>query len=82
MSSASGEMGGLADCGPGAAPLATVVYSSRALTPLSDRALQELMRTSQARNQHERATGVMLYDNSRCFQWLEGPTEAVDRIMD
>ena len=79
--SASGVMIGPSNLTAGAAPLATVVYSSRALTPLSDRDLQELMRTAQARNQQERVTGVVLYDNSRFFQWLEGPTEAVDRIM-
>jgi hypothetical protein len=62
-------------------PLSTVVYSSRALTPFSDRELQGLMQTAQARNHQERVTGVVLYDNSRFFQWLEGPSQGVERIM-
>ena len=81
MSSALSEMGGSAGVGAGAQPLATVVYSSRARSPLSDGELQDLMRTAQARNHQERVTGVVLYDNSRFYQWLEGPAESVGRIM-
>jgi methanogenic corrinoid protein MtbC1 len=67
--------------GSGAPPLATVVYSSRAVTPFSDPELQSLMHTAQARNHQEGVTGVVLYDNSRFFQWLEGPANGVERIM-
>jgi hypothetical protein len=79
MSFASGEMAGPADLR--LPPLSTVVYSSRALIPFSDRELQNLMQTAQARNRQERVTGVLLYDNSRFFQWLEGPAQGVERIM-
>jgi hypothetical protein len=65
----------------GAPPLATVVYSSRAVTPFSDPELQTLMQTAQARNHQEGVTGVVLYDNNRFFQWLEGPALGVERIM-
>ncbi len=82
MSSASGGMAGSAYRGAaGAPPLATIVYSSRAVSPLSDPELQDLMHTAQARNHREGVTGVVLYDDSRFFQWLEGPAGGVERIM-
>ena len=82
MSSTSGETAGSADRGQsGAPPLATIVYSSRAVAPFSDPELHNLMQTAQARNHREGVTGVVLYDESRFFQWLEGPAEGVERIM-
>lgn len=82
MASASGEMPGSAFRGPsGTPPLATIVYSSRAVSPLSDPELQDLMQTAQARNHREGVTGVVLYDDNRFFQWLEGPAAGVERIM-
>lgn len=64
-----------------AQPLTTVVYRSRAVTPLAPPELDGLVRTSQARNRRDGITGVMLYDDSRFFQWLEGPPGGVDRLM-
>lgn len=82
MSSTSSEMAGREDLGSSGVPsLANVVYRSRAVTPLSDPELQDLMQTAQTRNHHERVTGVMLYDDSHFFQCLEGPPEGVARIM-
>lgn len=65
-------------CGP---RLSTVVYRSRAIRALSDRDLRSLLRTAQARNHREAITGVVLYDDSRFFQWLEGPPDGVERVM-
>ncbi len=62
-------------------PLATVVYRSRAVKALSPPELHELTRTAQQRNEREAVTGLMLYDNERFFQWLEGPPDNVDRVM-
>ena len=62
--------------------LATVVYRSRAITPLLDQNLKSLMRAAQSRNRREAITGVLLYDDSRFFQWLEGPVDGVARVMD
>lgn len=82
MSSALSEMAGLGGLGLSGVPsLANVVYRSRAVRPLSDPELQDLTQTAQTRNHHERVTGVMLYDDSHFFQWLEGPPEGVARIM-
>jgi methanogenic corrinoid protein MtbC1 len=36
---------------------------------------------AQARNSREAITGVMLYDDRRFFQWLEGPNDSVGRVM-
>jgi methanogenic corrinoid protein MtbC1 len=37
--------------------------------------------SSQRRNGREGITGLMLYDNDRFFQWLEGPLDRVERLM-
>jgi len=44
--------------------------------------LFELTEASQLRNGREGITGLMLYDNNQFFQWLEGPLDRVDRLMD
>lgn len=62
-------------------PLATIVYRSRAVAPLPGPALRHLIQTAQARNHGEAITGVMLYDDTHFFQWLEGPPDGVDRVM-
>ncbi|WP_373508322.1 BLUF domain-containing protein [Thiocapsa sp.] len=64
-----------------AMPLATVVYRSRAVAPLPGPALQHLIQTAQSRNQSEAITGVVLYDDTHFFQWLEGPPDGVERVM-
>jgi methanogenic corrinoid protein MtbC1 len=61
--------------------LSTLVYRSRAVNPLSPTDLYRLTLESQARNRQESITGVMLYDDSRFFQWLEGPRDGVGRVM-
>ena len=61
--------------------LSTLVYQSRATKPLTPQELHELALRAQARNNRESITGLMLYDNSRFFQWLEGPADSVERVM-
>jgi hypothetical protein len=61
--------------------MSAVVYRSRAVAPLSGQDLQGLMQAAQARNRREAITGVMLYDESHFFQWLEGPVDGIGRIM-
>ena len=79
MSSTSSEMAGRGDFGSSGVPsLANVVYCSRAVTPLSDPELQDLMQTAQTRNHRERVTGVMLYDDRHFFQGLKGLPKASD----
>jgi methanogenic corrinoid protein MtbC1 len=62
-------------------PLANLVYRSRAVAPLSPTDLYRLTLESQVRNRQESITGVMLYDDSRFFQWLEVPRDGVGRVM-
>jgi hypothetical protein len=62
--------------------LAKLVYRSRAVQPLSAQELSQLTSAAQSRNRCESITGLMLYDESRFFQWLEGPTESLNRIME
>ncbi len=62
-------------------PLSTLVYRSRAVAPQSFEDLQQITRTAQARNHREAVTGILLHDDGRFFQWLEGPAGGVERIM-
>jgi hypothetical protein len=61
--------------------LYSVVYRSRTVAPLSDYDLYELVQTAQSRNDAESITGLLLYDDGRFYQWLEGPAENVSRVM-
>ena len=61
--------------------MSALVYRSRAVNSLSPPDLLQLTQASQARNRHESLTGVMLYDDQNFFQWLEGPRDSVDRVM-
>ncbi len=63
------------------ASMCSLVYRSRAVADLSDYDLYELVQTAQSRNTAESITGLMLYDDGRFYQWLEGPVENVGRVM-
>jgi len=41
----------------------------------------QLTRAAQARNHAEAITSLMLHDDGRFFQWLEGPQDSLSRIM-
>ncbi len=63
-----------------ASPLMTLTYRSRATTPLSESQLADLQRSAAARNRAESITGMMVYNDDRFFQWLEGPPASIARI--
>jgi methanogenic corrinoid protein MtbC1 len=63
------------------ASLSAVVYRSHAVHALSPLQLDELTLAAQARNRCESITGLMVYSDNCFFQWLEGPVDSVDRIM-
>jgi hypothetical protein len=48
---------------------------------LSDYDLYELVQAAQARNATHAITGLMLYDDGRFYQWLEGPDGNVESLM-
>ena len=64
-----------------AAPVSTLIYRSRATCPLAAAELLTLTRAAQARNQAEAITGLVVYDQGRFFQWLEGPEAGLARVM-
>ncbi len=61
--------------------LSTLVYRSRAIRPLTPIELLDLTKVAERRNRAEAITGLMLYDDASFFQWLEGPDDAVARVM-
>lgn len=63
-----------------ASPLMTLTYRSRATAPLSESQLDELQHRAAARNRSEGVTGMMVYNDDRFFQWLEGPPASIARI--
>ena len=63
-----------------ATPLMTLTYRSRATTPLSESQLGDLQHSAAARNRAESITGMMVYNDDRFFQWLEGPPASIARI--
>jgi hypothetical protein len=61
--------------------LASIVYRSQAAAALSDYDIYELVQAAQTKNAQNAITGLMLYDEGRFYQWLEGPPENVARLM-
>jgi len=62
------------------APLLTLTYRSRAVTPPTELELYRLLRAAQARNHEEGLTGLLVYDNGCFLQTLEGPQAGLDRV--
>jgi methanogenic corrinoid protein MtbC1 len=60
--------------------LTTLIYRSRAKSPMTESELYRILDTARARNHAAGVTGLLIYDNCRFFQWLEGPTDAVEAI--
>ncbi len=79
QSTVSGMEASVAGDLPG--PMSTLVYRSRATRSLLPVELLDLTKVAERRNRSEAVTGLMLYDDSQFFQWLEGPDDAVDRVM-
>ena len=65
------------DAGPA---MWSLVYHSRASRPMSETDLDQLQREAAARNRAEGLTGLMIYDEGRFFQWLEGPEASLEKI--
>jgi len=62
------------------APLFSLLYESRAKRPISDDGLEQLVGAAQSRNRREGVTGLLIYDEGRFLQWLEGPADGVERV--
>lgn len=61
-------------------PLSSLLYESRSTATLTEHEVQQLVASAEARNLKEGVTGLLLYDEGRFFQWLEGPTEGLGRV--
>ena len=60
--------------------LATLTYQSRAVQLLSEAELHRLLQSAQARNKAANITGLLIYDNGRFFQCIEGPAQSVETV--
>ncbi|WP_293371206.1 BLUF domain-containing protein [Nevskia sp.] len=58
----------------------SLVYHSRAARLMSETDLEQLQRVAAARNRAEGLTGLMIYDEGRFFQWLEGSEESLEKV--
>ena len=66
--------------GQAAPAIWSLVYHSRASKPMSETDLEQLQRSCAARNHAEGLTGLMIYDEGRFFQWLEGPEDRLEKV--
>ena len=66
----------------GAPMLSTLTYQSRAVSLFSEAELHALLQTAQARNKASNITGLLIYDNGRFFQCLEGPAQSLSMLWD
>ncbi len=62
-------------------PLIQVIYASAAAPPFTPEALRTLLAKSRARNSLYGVSGMLLYHEGSILQVLEGPEDAVDRIL-
>jgi hypothetical protein len=62
--------------------LVCAVYVSSAHKMLSDAELLELLQVSRQNNERRDITGMLLYRDGNFLQVLEGPTAAVDELLD
>ena len=76
----TGSDQGDSGCGDDVDWIGSLSYRSEAAAPPSRSDLDTLLTQAQARNRALGVTGMMLYDNGRYFQTLEGPPEALDDI--
>lgn len=61
--------------------LACVVYVSSAARAMSDQELDAILVESRANNETAGITGMLLYADGNFAQALEGPAEALDRLL-
>lgn len=62
------------------AALGQLVYRSAAAAPLGRTHMEDLLDQARTRNAAESLTGLLVYDQGRFVQWLEGPAANVERV--
>lgn len=63
-------------------PLHQLVYCSWAAADVDDAEVDRIVTTAQRMNRAHGITGLLVWGGGMFFQWLEGPPEAVTRLMD
>ncbi|WP_324672129.1 BLUF domain-containing protein [Hymenobacter sp. GOD-10R] len=58
-----------------------LVYMSRAVRPLSDQDLQELLTQCRRDNAREHVTGILFYSHGNIAQLIEGEPEVIERLF-
>ncbi len=66
--------------GVGQELLGSILYRSRAIRPPSAAELQDIVRSAQERNRSMGVTGMLLYENGRFLQTIEGPPLELDEV--
>ena len=61
--------------------LSRLIYRSRAVHAMSPSELHGLALAAQSRNRAEGITGLVIYNEGRFFQWLEGPASGLGRVV-
>ena len=62
--------------------LATIAYRSKAIAPLSEGQLHDLLITSRVNNRKSGLTGLLIYDEGKFFQWIEGDPDQLANMWD
>jgi hypothetical protein len=62
--------------------LATISYRSRAVQPFSELQLAQLLGSARQYNHANGLTGLLVYDEGRFFQWIEGSPEKLSKVWD
>ena len=57
------------------------LYLSEPSPAIGADAIHEIARTSRVRNETSAITGMLMFDGSHFAQWLEGPLQAMDRLL-
>lgn len=62
--------------------LATIAYRSKAVEPFSEGQLHDLLVTAQSNNRRCGLTGLLIYDEGKFFQWIEGHPDSLTDVWD
>jgi hypothetical protein len=62
--------------------LRSLAYRSLAVSQPTDAELHDLLRAAQRRNKAEGLSGVLVFEKGAFFQWLEGPSAALERVWE
>jgi len=81
MSPAHPSFGDEPHAGPRLRALYQVVYCSRATDGLPDHAVERIIAASHA-DPRRGITGLLVYRQRHLFQWIEGPRDSIEELME